>query len=203
MSSYGNGSTDHSCIVFVVHSAAQEIIIKCCIFSSHICRMVSWCIAMAVHITRSIIEQTVKCIWWVHRICLAGHSFVLTGTCIAMAMHYKTLLHIGESYLQYQIPNSWAAKCTIAKCWNVMVVAVQNVIIQCFHVVFELISIQFKQHSPVYMANVLSCLQISNHSYHFFYSSENTYITICPLMVMGPQIIVALCSLCTQLHKKL
>jgi len=84
-----------------------------------------------------------------------------------------------------------------------MVVAVQNVIIQCFHVVFELISIQFKQHSSVCMANVLSCLQISNHSYPFFHSIENTYIATCPIMVMGAQIIIALCSLCIQLHKKL
>jgi len=60
-------------------------------------------------------EWPVKHIGWVHQICLVDSSIVLTRTFTATAMHYKTLLHIGESHLQHHITIHCPVEFTMSK----------------------------------------------------------------------------------------
>jgi len=58
----------HSKQFAIVHSAAQEIGIQYCRCEGAMCRIVSQCNPMAVHVARSTNEETVKPIQWGHQI---------------------------------------------------------------------------------------------------------------------------------------
>jgi hypothetical protein len=130
-----------------MHSAAWEIWSWHCRSEAPICRIVSQCTAVAVHIPVSTNEWPIERIWWMRQIHSADHSIVLLATRTAIAVHCETILYIGASLLQCQLQIFCAAGCIRAKCCYYLPVAVQNrlfgLIFRCFQA--QSITMNFKK----------------------------------------------------------